>query len=173
MVTGLGPSVGIRVVFKLVQGLSPAVCLLGIRGRNREFFASLGIMGFGCSTCIGNSGPLPEPGEAAPPVAPRSAPSPRARCWCWATTSPATSSRARRWIDRSSAAGTWPIERGGDPKNLNVCASYRGHWEGMLRGRFTNRSANSQLSPDLPLAHLRAGGSEVLKLHKAAVRFEA
>jgi len=130
-------------------------------------------MGFGCSTCIGNSGPLPEPGEAAPPVAPRSAPSPRARCWCWATTSPATSSRARRWIDRSSAAGTWPIERGGDPKNLNVCASYRGHWEGMLRGRFTNRSANSQLSPDLPRAHLRAGGSEVLKLHKAAVRFEA
>ncbi|MHA7868066.1 MAG: Bug family tripartite tricarboxylate transporter substrate binding protein [Salipiger thiooxidans] len=77
------------------------------------------------------------------------------------------------WIDSTSAAGTWPIERGGDPTNLNVCASYRSHWEGMLRGRFTNRSANSHLNPDLPLAHLRAGGSEELKLHEAAVRFEA
>jgi len=77
------------------------------------------------------------------------------------------------WIDSTSAAGTWPIERGGDPTNLNVCASYRGHWDGMLRGRFTNRSANSHLNPDLPLAHLRAGGSEELKLHEAAVRFEA
>ncbi|SDI60013.1 aconitate hydratase AcnA [Alloyangia pacifica] len=76
------------------------------------------------------------------------------------------------WIDPESAAGTWLIERGGDPKNLNVYASYRGNWEVMLRGLFTNRSAINHLNPDLPPAHLRGETGEVLKLHEAAERFE-
>ena len=44
-----------------------------------------------------------------------------------------------------SAAGQWLIERGADPNNLNVFASYRGNWEVMLRGLFTNRLAINYL----------------------------
>ncbi|OWY10403.1 aconitate hydratase [Thioclava sp. F34-6] len=77
------------------------------------------------------------------------------------------------WIDPASAAGEWLIARGGNPKNLNVYASYRGNWEVMLRGLFTNRSAVNYLNPHLPPAHLRTEAGDVLKLHEAAERFEA
>lgn len=54
------------------------------------------------------------------------------------------------WIDPDSEAGKWLIERGGDPKDLNVYAAYRGNWEVMLRGLFTNRLARNHLAEDLP-----------------------
>ncbi|MEZ5726476.1 MAG: aconitate hydratase AcnA [Paracoccaceae bacterium] len=54
------------------------------------------------------------------------------------------------WIDPESEAGKWLVERGGDPKDLNVYAAYRGNWEVMLRGLFTNRLARNYLGRDLP-----------------------
>ena len=48
-------------------------------------------------------------------------------------------------IAPKSAAGQWLIERGADPNNLNVFASYRGNWEVMLRGLFTNCLATNYL----------------------------
>ncbi|RAI04481.1 aconitate hydratase AcnA [Acuticoccus sediminis] len=54
------------------------------------------------------------------------------------------------WIDPKSRAGRWLIERGGDPRDLNVYAAYRGNWEVMLRGLFTNRLAKNYLADDLP-----------------------
>ncbi|MBE9639630.1 aconitate hydratase AcnA [Salipiger mangrovisoli] len=76
------------------------------------------------------------------------------------------------WIDPESEAGRWLIERGGDPANLNVYASYRGNWEVMLRGLFTNRMAVNHLNRDLPPAHLRMEDGSVLPLHEAAARME-
>ena len=57
------------------------------------------------------------------------------------------------WVDPQSAAGRWLIERGGNPEDLNVYAAYRGNWEVMLRGLFTNRLAVNALADDLPPAH--------------------
>ncbi|GAA6208852.1 aconitate hydratase AcnA [Cognatishimia sp. WU-CL00825] len=54
------------------------------------------------------------------------------------------------WIDPKSAAGQWLIERGGDPQDLNVYAAYRGNWEVMVRGLFTNRLARNYLADGLP-----------------------
>ncbi|WP_420005671.1 aconitate hydratase AcnA [Arenibacterium sp. LLYu02] len=53
------------------------------------------------------------------------------------------------WIAPESAAGRWLIERGGDPRNLNVYASYRGNCEVMLRGLFNNKSVVNALCSDL------------------------
>lgn len=50
------------------------------------------------------------------------------------------------WIDPDSAAGQWLIERGADRLDLNVYAAYRGNWEVMLRGLFTNRLARNHLA---------------------------
>lgn len=173
VVTGLGPSVGIRVVFKLEFGLSLAVCLLGrrlahgvlrftrhhgLRLRHRHRHRQLG-----SAPRVGRS--RAASGAAFGTLSARP-------LLVLGDDIPSDLISRAGWIDPTSAAGTWPIGRGGDPENLNVCASYRGHWEGMLRGRFTNRSANSHLNPDLPPAQLRARGSEELKLHEA-VRFEA
>ncbi|WP_445681731.1 aconitate hydratase AcnA [Radicibacter daui] len=48
-------------------------------------------------------------------------------------------------IDVNSEAGRWLVERGGDARDLNVYAAYRGNWEVMLRGLFTNRLAKNSL----------------------------
>ncbi len=76
------------------------------------------------------------------------------------------------WIDPESEAGRWLIARGGDPRNLNVYASYRGNWEVMLRGLFTNRMAVNHLNRDLPPAQIRMSDGQVMPLHEAAAAFE-
>ncbi|MCB1343389.1 MAG: aconitate hydratase AcnA [Pseudooceanicola sp.] len=76
------------------------------------------------------------------------------------------------WIDPTSEAGRWLIERGGDPDDLNVYAAYRGNWEVMLRGLFTNRLARNHLG-DLPPAHTILDTGETLPLHLAADRLRA
>jgi aconitate hydratase len=48
-------------------------------------------------------------------------------------------------IHAQSDAGQWLIERGEDPKDLNVYASRRGNWEVMLRGLFTNKTVVNHL----------------------------
>lgn len=72
------------------------------------------------------------------------------------------------WIDPESEAGRWLVERGGDPDDLNVYASYRGNWEVMLRGLFTNKLARNHVSEDLPPAHTRLQNGKVLPVYEAA-----
>ena len=48
-------------------------------------------------------------------------------------------------IHAQSDAGQWLIERGENPKDLNVYASRRGNWEVMLRGLFTNKTVVNHL----------------------------
>ena len=76
-------------------------------------------------------------------------------------------------IDPESAAGRWLIERGADPKALNVYAAYRGHWEVMLRGLFTNHLALNHLAPDLPIAHTHLDDGSAAPLHVAAETLQA
>ncbi|MFC0199768.1 aconitate hydratase AcnA [Paracoccus rhizosphaerae] len=77
------------------------------------------------------------------------------------------------WIDPASKAGEWLIERGGDPKDLNVYASYRGNWEVMLRGLYTNRLARNYLSEDLPPAWTVLEDGTRLPVFEAADRQRA
>lgn len=49
-------------------------------------------------------------------------------------------------IDPKSEAGKWLIEHGADQEKLNVFASYRGNWEVMVRGLFTNNNIVNYLS---------------------------
>jgi aconitate hydratase len=74
----------------------------------------------------------------------------------------------------ASEAGQWLIERGEDPKDLNVYASRRGNWEVMLRGLFTNRTVVNGLAPDLPAGstvHVPTG--QILSLWRVAERYRA
>ncbi|XBC65589.1 aconitate hydratase AcnA [Defluviimonas sp. SAOS-178_SWC] len=77
------------------------------------------------------------------------------------------------WISPDSAAGQWLIERGGDSRDLNVYASYRGNWEVMLRGLFTNKSATNHLAHDLPPATTVLHDGSRLLVHDAAARLDA
>jgi len=77
------------------------------------------------------------------------------------------------WIDPDSAAGQWLVERGGDPQDLNVYASYRGNWEVMLRGLFTNRLARNFLAEDLPPSWTLLDDGTRLPAFEAAERLEA
>ncbi len=72
------------------------------------------------------------------------------------------------WIAPESAAGRWLIARGGDPKNLNVYASYRGNWEVMLRGLFNNKSVVNALAPDLAPAMTVLPDGRALPVFEAA-----
>ncbi|MCL4158418.1 UNVERIFIED_CONTAM: hypothetical protein GTU68_031907, partial [Idotea baltica] len=49
-------------------------------------------------------------------------------------------------IDPNSEAGKWLIARGASSTDLNVYAAYRGNWEVMLRGMFTNQRARNYLA---------------------------
>jgi aconitate hydratase len=72
------------------------------------------------------------------------------------------------WISPESAAGQWLIERGGDPDDLNVYASYRGNWEVMLRGLFTNKLARNYLADGLPPSWTELSGGRRLPVFEAA-----
>ncbi len=74
----------------------------------------------------------------------------------------------------ASEAGQWLIERGEDPKDLNVYASRRGNWEVMLRGLFTNRTVVNGLAPNLPAGStLHAPTGQTMSLWRAAERYRA
>ncbi|MEP2707631.1 MAG: aconitate hydratase AcnA [Roseibium sp.] len=76
------------------------------------------------------------------------------------------------WVDPDSEAGKWLVERGGDPSDLNVYASYRGNWEVMLRGLFTNRLARNYLASDLSPAWTQLACGRQLPVYKAAELLE-
>ncbi len=76
-------------------------------------------------------------------------------------------------IDADSEAGQWLIERGGDPGDLNVFAAYRGNWEVMLRGLFTNRLVKNYLAEDVAPGETRMDGAdEALPLWRAAEAYQ-
>ncbi|MDO6730022.1 aconitate hydratase AcnA [Marinovum sp. 2_MG-2023] len=74
------------------------------------------------------------------------------------------------WISPDSEAGKWLIARGGTPADLNVYASYRGNWEVMLRGLFTNRLARNYLADDLPAGWTTLKDGSPLPVHRAAAQ---
>ncbi|TDH59933.1 aconitate hydratase AcnA [Dankookia rubra] len=75
-------------------------------------------------------------------------------------------------IPARSDAATWLVERGEDPRDLNVYASRRGNWEVMLRGLFTNKAAVNHLRPGLPTGHsVFAPTGEALPAWRAAQRY--
>ena len=77
-------------------------------------------------------------------------------------------------IDPVSQAGEWLVNNGADVDDLNVYASYRGNWEVMLRGLFSNRSVVNYLDPDLAPAMTRlCQGGPVLPLHEVAVTLKS
>ncbi|WP_043833117.1 aconitate hydratase AcnA [Muricoccus aerilatus] len=75
-------------------------------------------------------------------------------------------------IAPGSDAGTWLVERGEDPRDLNVYASRRGNWEVMLRGLFVNRTVVNHLRPGLKAGlTVFAPTGEVLPVWRAAARY--
>jgi len=77
------------------------------------------------------------------------------------------------WIDPASKAGEWLIARGGDPADLNVYAAYRGNWEVMLRGLFTNRLARNYLAEGLAPSWTVLEDGAALPVFEAAEKLAA
>ncbi|WP_171208127.1 MULTISPECIES: aconitate hydratase AcnA [unclassified Ruegeria] len=71
-------------------------------------------------------------------------------------------------IAQDSAAARWLVEQGGDLDNLNVYAAYRGNWEVMLRGLFTNRLVRNHLQDGLAPAETVLDDGRVLPVFEAA-----
>ena len=57
---------------------------------------------------------------------------------------------------------------GADPDNLNVYASYRGNWEVILRGLFTNKPVQNLLATDILPGSTLIADNEILTLPNAA-----
>jgi aconitate hydratase len=75
-------------------------------------------------------------------------------------------------IPRDSDAAAWLIERGEDPRDLNVYASRRGNWEVMLRGLFTNRAVANHLAGGATGGRtVFAPTGETLPAWRAALRY--
>jgi aconitate hydratase len=75
-------------------------------------------------------------------------------------------------IPGSSDAASWLVERGEDPRDLNVYASRRGNWEVMLRGLFTNRTVMNGLGAGHKAGRtVFAPTGEVLPVWRAAMRY--
>ncbi|MFC0406832.1 aconitate hydratase AcnA [Roseomonas elaeocarpi] len=75
-------------------------------------------------------------------------------------------------IPASSDAGRWLVERGENPRDLNVYASRRGNWEVMLRGLFTNRTVVNHLGSGHGAGQtVFAPTGEVLPAWQAAARY--
>lgn len=74
-------------------------------------------------------------------------------------------------IPANSEAGRYLIERGENPKDLNVYSSRRGNFEVMVRGLFTNRSVKNLIAPDITSGNsLDPATGEQLPLYQLAER---
>jgi aconitate hydratase len=72
-------------------------------------------------------------------------------------------------IPAASSAATHLRDRGVDARDINVFAAYRGNWEVMIRGLFTNKSVINRLAPDLPPGQtIHATSGRTLPLWQAA-----
>jgi aconitate hydratase len=75
-------------------------------------------------------------------------------------------------IPAQGEAGAWLVERGENPRDLNVFSSRRGNFEAMVRGLFTNRSVRNLLAPDAAPGWTRhAPSGDLLPLWRAAERY--
>jgi aconitate hydratase len=75
-------------------------------------------------------------------------------------------------VPRRSEAAEYLVERGENPRDLNVFASRRGNWEAMVRGLFTNKSVRNMLDPQIaPGFTIHVGSREHLPLFRAAERY--
>ncbi len=75
-------------------------------------------------------------------------------------------------IPPDSDAARWLVERGEDPRDLNVFASRRGNWAVMLRGLFTNRTVVNHLLPGSTGGRtVFAPSGEALPAWQAAARY--
>ncbi|WP_455274971.1 aconitate hydratase AcnA [Rhizobium herbae] len=75
-------------------------------------------------------------------------------------------------IPRKGRAGDYLVERGDNPKDLNVFAARRGNWEVMMRGLFTNRTVVNLLDQKLTAGTtVHAQSGDVLPLWHAAERY--
>ena len=77
-------------------------------------------------------------------------------------------------IPAKGEAGAWLIERGENPRDLNVFSSRRGNFEAMVRGLYTNRAVRNLLAPDAAPGWTRhAPSGDLLPLYRAAERYRA
>ncbi|WP_159997131.1 aconitate hydratase AcnA [Roseomonas sp. 18066] len=77
-------------------------------------------------------------------------------------------------IPAASDAAAWLVERGEDPRDLNVYAARRGNWEVMLRGLFTNRTVVNFLGEGQKAGRtVFAPTGAVLPVWQAAARYAA
>ncbi|KQY16757.1 aconitate hydratase [Rhizobium sp. Root73] len=75
-------------------------------------------------------------------------------------------------IPAASETGRYLTAMGDNPKDLNVYASRRGHWEAMVRGLFTNRAVRNRLGDDIPPGStIHWPSQEILPLWNAAQRY--
>jgi aconitate hydratase len=76
-------------------------------------------------------------------------------------------------IPAGGEAGRYLVERGENPRDLNVFSSRRGNWKAMLRGLFTNRNVRNLLACGIaPGATILPDGRE-LPLWQAAEAYRA
>ena len=75
-------------------------------------------------------------------------------------------------ISATSEAGKWLIDHGANETDLNVYASYRGNWEVMVRGLFTNKQAKNYLSKNLPPSYTVLENIAALPIHEAAAQLQ-
>jgi len=75
-------------------------------------------------------------------------------------------------IPAHSDAGAWLVERGENPRDLNVYAARRGNWEVLFRGLFTNRTVVNHLCPGATPGHtVFAPAGETMPVWRAARRY--
>ncbi|MBT0959024.1 aconitate hydratase AcnA [Alphaproteobacteria bacterium KMM 3653] len=71
-------------------------------------------------------------------------------------------------ISADSAAGQWLVSHGAKCDDLNVYAAYRGNWEVMLRGLFTNKLVRNHLQDGLAPYETVLGDGRVMRVFEAA-----
>jgi aconitate hydratase len=77
-------------------------------------------------------------------------------------------------VPAASEAAKYLIERGENPRDLNVFSARRGNWEAMVRGLFTNKTVKNLLDPGLkPGQTIHMPSGDVLPLWDAAERYRA
>jgi aconitate hydratase len=73
-----------------------------------------------------------------------------------------------------SEAAAYLIERGENPRDLNVFSARRGNWEAMVRGLFTNKTVRNLLADGItPGKTIHVPSGEVVSLWDAAQRYHA
>ncbi len=75
-------------------------------------------------------------------------------------------------VAAKSDAGTYLVERGENPTDLNVFASRRGNWEAMVRGLFTNKTVRNLIGVDIPPGStIHNSSGKTMSLWEAAQRY--